>query len=265
MPVTRLRTRSPLKFAAAATGLVCAGLSLIPVVLALGDRPPMAVGIALEYSWRFVQAVPLALPFSVLVGAAILARTPARRARSALVLLALAASLTFAAGAVVAPRLEYVIATRRAPTDVASRYPFGPDTPANLARLAAFVREHPPEEYSLSTDHPTRTPPNWLDYLRQMPGVLAVLAVLNGLLGWLVACRLRARSGRYVRWLLWTGGLAAAVGFMALQGVAGAMVRGDLATSGGLLAWAPLLPWVAAIAFASGRGWARTQAKGPAE
>lgn len=215
----------------------------------------------LEAALHFLQAVPLTLPFSVLVGATILARTPPRSMRSALGLLALAAGLTFFTAAVAAPRVEFAVAARQTVGGAGTRFPFGPDTPANLARLATFIREHPPERYSFSTDHPFRTPPNWLDYLRQIPGVLAVLTMLNGLLGFSAGLGLRARSARVARWAIWTAGLAAAVGFMVLQGAAGGIVRRDLAVPGGVLAWAPLLPWLVALAILGTRAAMRREGK----
>jgi hypothetical protein len=233
--------------ASVATVAGAAGLSLVSVAVALIQRPSVALSAPADLGSHIVQVLPLALAFAVAIGGALFARSNTRGGIGALGALAVLASLVYLLAAEIAPRVKYRVAERHAPAAVLARHPFGPDTPANLARQAAYVRVHPPDRYSFSTDEPMLVPPNWLDYLRHVQGVLAGLTVLNGLLAWAVGRRLRTLSSRRYRWALWTLGLVSAAVFILAEGQAGAAVRHDLSASGALFAWMPLIPWVAAL------------------
>ncbi|HSW28605.1 MAG TPA: hypothetical protein VLH75_03830 [Longimicrobiales bacterium] len=233
--------------ATAATVAGAGALSLVPLVVALLQRPSLVFRSVVDLTWSLVQGAPLAIALAVVIGGAFIARASPRAGIGALGALAVLATVVYLLVAEVAPRVEYRLAERHPAEAALALHPFGPDTPANLARQAAYVRANPPDRYSFSTDEPLRVPPNWLDYLRHVRGVLAGLTVLNGLLAWAVGRRLRSLSSRRYRWALWTLGLVSAAVFILAEGQAGAAVRHDLSASGALFAWMPLIPWVAAL------------------
>ncbi|MDP2858793.1 MAG: hypothetical protein Q8P50_12560 [Bacillota bacterium] len=247
LQIARLMRPGSVGFAAALTAAGGALLSLLPVALSVVQHPPGPAAMLPDVPWLAARAAAIALPFSVMFGAATLRATHRTRLIWATAALAGTACLTYLIAAQFAPALEYEVRAHQAPEAVHDRLPFGPDTPSNLTRQRDYVLENPPERYSLSVEDPLSIPPNWLDYRIQVPGVLAALTLLNGLLAWAVACRIRSRPRRQFVWLLWTLGLASAVTFFSVESSAGRAGRRDLSAPGTLYAGAPLLIWVLAL------------------
>lgn len=172
-----------------------------------------------------------------------------------------AGSTTYFLWALAGPLAEHAAVAREDRIDAASS-PFGADTPAGILRNIRYVEANPPEDgnYSLSIDQPERAPPEWLRLLLHMPIVLAVFAVINTVIGLLIAqltsglpppVRRNARLGAAV-----AGGVA----FFAVVASAGSYARDWTETSGVLAAWGPLaLPLAEAFALWA---WVRVRSHG---
>jgi hypothetical protein len=143
--------------------------------------------------------------------------------------------------------------------DVASQYPFGPDTPGALRAQRAAVQANPPDEFILRIDRPLEQPPNWLTYRIHSPVAIAGFALLAALMGHGLgglttglspARRRNARLGL---------GVATGLAFFVALAAGGQWVRADATNSGVLGAWLPLLVPLAGLAVLEGLGRTRNR------
>ena len=156
-----------------------------------------------------------------------------------------AGSMTGAAaylcGAFAGPLAEHAAVIREDP-DVAASRPFGADTPAGILRNIDYVEANPPADgaYSLSVGHPHRTPPEWLRLLLHTPIVLAVFAVINTVIGFLVGQLTSGLPPPVRRNTRLATAVVGGVLFFAVLAWAGSYARDWTETSGVLAAWCPL-------------------------
>lgn len=202
---------------------------------------------------RLVVTVTALLPFVAFAGgAAVAALEPMRR--RGLIELACAvagvALLFYVLAAFAVPVVEYRD-MRANGVDVERILPFGPRTPSAWLRLREHVVADPPASYSYSTDRPLERPPNSIDYYVQREIAMALFAMLNGILGLLVARAVGRRRGPRRHRVLWAAGLASGVVLFAAMSTAGALVRSSLTVSGVAMAWLPLILPAGAIVWLS--------------
>lgn len=168
--------------------------------------------------------------------------------------LLITAALTYVLLAWVDPVLQHEHVSRRfaagGDSALGEVLAHGPDTPGELLLRKVRILENPPDRYSFSTQEPLATPPNWIDFRLHSPLALGLFALINGLLGAVLA-RWRPRGGDAVH-RLWLMGLLSAVGFMAPMMVAESLVRASLTASGVVAAWAASTVPLAALVVAAG-------------
>jgi hypothetical protein len=193
----------------------------------------------------------LLLPFVMFAGGLEAARRGSSLKRTLLRAIPLVL-IGYALGAFAAPgaRLRQAESEGR---DIEAYYPTGALTPPNLLRLREEVVARSPDAFSFSVDEPLRRPPNWLTYEAHQSAAVAVLGLLNLLLGVSVG-RLTARLSPPVRRRRrWVVGLVGAVLFFAPIVVASVWVRTSAENSGVVGAWLPLLVPLLALSAASRR------------
>jgi len=144
--------------------------------------------------------------------------------------------------------------------DVASQYPFGPDTPGALRAQRAAVEADPPGGFSLRIDRPLEHPPNWLTYRIHSPVVMAGFAFLAALMGYRLGGLTTGLSPPRRRNARLGLGVAAGLAFFVAEAAGGEWVRADPMNSGVLGAWLPLLVPLAGLAVLEGLGRTRNRA-----
>lgn len=191
-----------------------------------------------------VTRLSLVFPFVAFAGglAGATRRAGVRRSVAAVLLVtALAAALAYVGGEVLGPVARYRQALATG-DDVSATFPFGPYTPRTLVRLRAAVLAAPPEAYGFSVDGPLSLPPNWITYLIHAPVAMALFAIPNALLGfilgWMTSDVGPPSRRRHVRW---AAGLASGVTFFVAAFVGTQWVRASPDHSALMGAWAPLL------------------------
>lgn len=212
-----------------ATVLWTGGLVLVPSVVYLFIGP--------QYddhwiAWRVVRTasgwIGQFLPYAAFAGGLALSQT--RQWASVALRGAVAAIVAFLLLGYVSPLAEYRAAEVRG-TDLAARYPTGPDTPENLLALRSVVLANPPARFSFSVEQPLALPPNWLAHLALALVAFPLFAIFSALLGWqagFLTSGLSPPARRNTRWAL---GLAGALTFFFVLQFGSSWIRTDPAHS----------------------------------
>lgn len=210
-------------------------------------RPPYEWSVSsLRWLWGVAEDAALALPFLVFAGGVALVRVlrhSRRLARTAVAVGLSAGAVSYALGAWVAPEVHsrLLVALDAERADLRR---FEPRTPTGIVENLRFVEATPPEEYTLSVGAPERFPPNVLRWELHGPPAMAVFAVVNVLLGVLVArltLDLSRRAQRNARLAVGVfGGVAFFACLVAASPVEPFLHDGTM-RSGVLGAWVPLV------------------------
>ena len=227
---------------------------ILPWLLLLVFLRPLATPEWPPYEWtgslsRWVSGVlgdvGLLLPFLLFAGGSALVRVfgfSRRLVRIAVGVGIAAALVGYLCSAVFKPTLVHRSLTQRI-ANVEEIQPFGPYTPTGLVRNLRFVEQHPPTEFSLSTDQLRRRPPNVLVWELHRPIAMAVFGIINLFLGMLAAeATIGMRRPRQWNTRLAIG-VVGAIAFFSLMEIGSpiqSFLRGDPMGSGILSAWGPL-------------------------
>jgi len=208
---------------------------------------------SLRWLWGVTEDAALALPFLIFAGGVALFRVlgHSRRLVGAAVAVGISAgAVSYALGAWAAPEVHIRLLAALDPESAGLRR-FEPRTPTGILENLRFVEANPPEEYTLSVGAPHRFPPNVLRWELHGPPAMAVFAVVNVLLGVLVArltLGLSRRAQRNARLAIGVFGGIAFFACLAAASPVAPYLRDGTMRSGVLAAWGPLvLPLVQAF------------------
>ena len=192
--------------------------------------------------WDWISFVAggagLLLPFAAFAGGVGLHQVRERRGVIGVAAGLIVGATTYLVLAFISPLADHA-ADAGQPDLVESRR-FGASTPIGLLRNIRYTEANPPMEYSLSVDHPTRNPPNWLWKLLHLDMALAAVAMLNIFLGCAAAELTHGLSPPARRNARLAIGLVGALAYFAVLDVAGSSERDWANVSGVLAAWGPM-------------------------
>ncbi len=181
--------------------------------------PTQWSGTLLRWLWFTVDDIAFFLPFLLFAGGVAMRNHLgySRRAMRAAALLGIAGSLvSYSLGAWVVPLIQHRDSAGFGP-ETADAREFGPQTPTGVLRNLRFVKENPPDGYTLSVDEPRRFPPDVLLWTLHLPAMVATFALINVFIGLLAAeLTVDLQRGRRRNALLAISVLGA-VAFQALQ------------------------------------------------
>jgi hypothetical protein len=213
-------------------------MALVLAFQLLGSPEPRILQSAWDALHHLATLSGFLLPFAAFVGG--LATSPDRSVRGLVARAAALGLLAYVLQAYVSPVAQYEAQLHRG-ADTAVRFPMGPEIPSALKAQRDWVENHPPDQFSHSTNAPLEAPPNWLTFLLHTPVAMAAFAIFAALLGWvsaLLTSGLSPPARANARWAL---GVLSGVAFMVTQALAGDWVLGSPSASGVLAAWGPLL------------------------
>ncbi len=165
-------------------------------------------------------------------------------------------SVAYVGLAYIAPLAEFA---QTAPSTVADRFPFGPETPSTLIALRDFVTENPSESPVFGSTSVLNSSPSFFEKQLQDPRIMGVLAVVLSCLGFSVGILTEnlAHGARHrVRWAV---GLGFAFSVFAADRLVLSSLRANPVGSGVVRSWLVLVVPLGLLVVLGPLAWKRNR------